>query len=106
VGEGWPRGSSTERIRGCCNDPISNWVVEWIDRGYSHRDSDHSVRSIPEANIASVLASSWRIPGHDEKVQLDANVEDDDDVPGLELRLRQVSLLATPANGVDTESHC
>lgn len=78
----------------------------WNFQEYSHRDSDHGVRSIPEANVTSVLTSSWRVPGHDEEVQLDANVEDDDDVPSLELRLGQVGLLTAPTHGVDTESHC
>lgn len=76
------------------------------EQGYLHCDSDHGVRCIPEADVASVLASSWRVPGHDEEVQLDANVEDDDYVPCLELWLGQVGLLAAVANSVDSESHC
>jgi hypothetical protein len=71
-----------------------------------HCDSDHGVRSIPEADIAGILASCWRIPGHDDEVELDADVEDDHGIPGFELGLRQVCLLATPTDDIDAERHC
>lgn len=71
----------------------------------SHSNSCHSRRSIPEADITCILAARRRIPWHDKKIKLDANVEHDHDMPSLELRFREIGLLATPANNVKANAH-
>lgn len=71
-----------------------------------HCDSDYCVGGVPEADVAGVLASCWRVPRHDEKVKLDADVEDDHNVPSFELGFGQVCLLATPTDDVDAKCHC
>lgn len=52
---------------------------------YLHCDSDYCIRSVPEADVASVLASGWWVPGHDEKIKLNADIEDNHGVPSFEL---------------------
>jgi hypothetical protein len=88
------------------NARVSLAPADKMGRGCLHCDSGHCVRGIPEADVASVLASRWGIPGHDDKVELDADVEDDHCVPGFELGLREVCLLATPTDNVDPKRHC
>lgn len=71
----------------------------------SHSDSGHHISSIPEADIASVHTTLWRIPGHDYNIELDQDVEDDRNMPGFELGWWKTSLLATPTCYIQTDSH-
>lgn len=73
---------------------------------HSHSNSHHGVCGIPEANIASILPTCRRVPRHDDEVHLDADVESNHDVPGLELGFGQVRLSSPPADNVDSERHC
>jgi hypothetical protein len=70
-----------------------------------HRNPNCSIRSIPEPDITCVLASSGRIPRHDDEVELDADVEDNDRVPGFELWFGQVRFAPAPAHDVDAQRH-
>lgn len=83
---------------------MCNSVLE--RRGYSHSDTRDGVCRIPETNVAGVLSTCWGVPWHNEKVQLDANVKDNNDMPCSELWLGKVRLLSAPANDVNTNCHC
>lgn len=74
-------------------------------RGCLHCNTNDGICSIPEANVSGILSALGRVPWHDEKVELDQNVKDDDNMPRLELRLGQVGLASAPADNIDTDSH-
>lgn len=77
-----------------------------LEEGFhSHADTSNGVRRVPEADIAGILSTCRRVPRHDEKVELNADVEDDNHMPSFELRLRKISLSAAPANDVDSHGH-
>ena len=71
----------------------------------SHRNPNHRIRSIPEPHIARIHASGRRVPGHDDKVKLDANIETDDRIPCFELGLGQVRSAPPPAHDVNAQRH-
>lgn len=82
---------------------IYAWGIGSID---SHCKTSHGRRSVPKAHITCILPTSGRIPGHNEEIHLDKDVEDDHDVPGFEFGFWEVGLLSAPANDVNTNSHC
>lgn len=51
-----------------------------------------------------MTTGGW-VPGHDDEVELNEDIEDDDNIPRLELGLREIGLASAPANDVDTDGH-
>ena len=62
--------------------------------GNLHADARDNIGSVPEAHIAGVHAASRRVPGHDEEVDVDERVENNDNIPGAELGTRQAEAAA------------
>lgn len=79
---------------------------EVVDRT---RDQDGDARDdvgcVPEADITSIRTTSGWVPWHDQKVQLQQDVEDDDGVPRLEAGVWQVGSLAAPADHIEANGH-
>lgn len=70
-----------------------------------HCNSRHGICCIPKADITSILATNGGIPGHHKEVELDENIEDNHEMPGLEFGFGEVGVLSAPANNVDTNTH-
>lgn len=70
-----------------------------------HCNSRHGICCIPKADIASILATTGRIPGHHKEVKLDENIKDNHEMPGLKFGFGKVGVLSAPANNVDTNTH-
>lgn len=51
-----------------------------------------------------MTTGGW-VPGHDDEVELNEDIEDDDNIPRLELRLGEIGLASAPADDVDTDGH-
>ena len=90
---------------------MNRLVARWMRRPRPslvdlHSTPRYGVCCIPKADITSILATFGRIPGHDKEVELDENIKENHDMPGLEFGFREIGPLPAPANNVDTKSHC
>lgn len=74
--------------------------------GCLHCDASSSICGVPEADITGILATGGWVPWHDDDVELDEDVEDNDKIPRLKLRFGKASLASAPANDVNTDRHC
>ena len=74
-------------------------------REYSHAETDHAIRRVPEADVSTVCSSFWWIPWHYKQEDLDENEQYDSDVPGLELRATKTQPLPLTSDEVQSDRH-
>lgn len=83
----------------------SNKGVKGENCGDLHSNACDYISGIPEANVSVEDASVRGVPRHNEEVQIQHNVEDDDWIPGQKLGSRQVETAALVADDVEAHGH-
>lgn len=73
--------------------------------GNVHANPRNHICRVPETDVAGENASVGRVPGHDEQVDVDGDVEDDDGVPGAEGGAWQAQAAASVAQDVEAGGH-
>ena len=68
-----------------------------------HGDSNHNVCCIPEGHITPITASGWRVPGHDNEVQIYSDIENNSHIPGAEGWAWEAKSLAPESDKIDAD---
>lgn len=69
--------------------------------GDLHSNPGHIGSAIPETEVPSISSPWRRVPWHYHQVEVDQNVEQNNNMPGFELRFRKIGLLASPSHEID-----